>query len=214
MRVVLEILKQTRREVGNDFVIGARMNGDDFVLGGTTLKQSTVIASRLAEEGVDYISVSCGGGLKMQFLNRGNRLIVTAVIVGSGAGPVGICLMRQTFTFAEAIKKEIMRAGLQTPVITSGKIPYPALGEEILQGGKADLIGLADLLCDPEWPKKTSEGREEEIVRCIYCDHCSNCDRNFQPVVCSQWPKGSFNAPIEWTPKTLRFTSPIQGEDE
>jgi hypothetical protein len=26
--------------------------------------------------------------------------------------------------------------------------------------------------------------------------------------------KRSFNAPIEWTPKTSRFTGPIQGEDE
>jgi 2,4-dienoyl-CoA reductase-like NADH-dependent reductase (Old Yellow Enzyme family) len=114
-----------------------------------------------------------------------------------------------------AIKKEINRAGLQTPVITAGKIPYPALAEEILQEGKADLIGLARaLLCDPEWPKKAREGRELKIVQCIYCDHCSNCDRNFEPVVCIQWPKGSTNAPLDWTPTKRRMTSPIKEDDK
>jgi 2,4-dienoyl-CoA reductase-like NADH-dependent reductase (Old Yellow Enzyme family) len=116
---------------------------------------------------------------------------------------------------AEAIRKEVNYAGLQTPTITSGKIPSPALAEEILQSGSADLIGLARaLLCDPEWPKKAKEGRENEIVRCFYCDHCSNCDRNFKPVVCVQWPRGSLNAPTEWTPAAIRLSSPVNKEDE
>ena len=215
LRIVLEILKQTRREVGDDFVIGARINGDDFVLGGTTLKQSTVIARRLAEEGVDYISVSCGGKFEDAIPQPGKPLDCYSGYSGKRCWPRWYMPDATNAYLAEAIKKEVNRVGLQTPIITAGKIPYPALAEEILQGGKADLIGLARaLLCDPEWPKKTSEGREGEIVRCIYCDHCSNCDRNFEPVVCFQWPKGSFNAPVEWTPKKSQFTSPIQREDE
>jgi 2,4-dienoyl-CoA reductase-like NADH-dependent reductase (Old Yellow Enzyme family) len=115
---------------------------------------------------------------------------------------------------SEGIKKAINKAGFQTPVITAGKIPYPALGQEILDEGKADLIGMARaLLCDPEWANKAKEGREKDIVQCIYCNHCSNCDRNFKPVVCIQWPKGSLNAPSKWTPAESRFDNPIQGED-
>ncbi|MBW1765352.1 MAG: hypothetical protein JRJ23_11575, partial [Deltaproteobacteria bacterium] len=109
------------------------------------------------------------------------------------------------------IKKSINQAGLQTPVITAGKIPYPALAQEILDQGKADLIGMArSLLCDPEWPQKAKQGREDEIVRCIYCNHCSNCDRNFQPVVCIQWPKGSLNAPEKWTPAENKYVVPAK----
>jgi hypothetical protein len=31
---------------------------------------------------------------------------------------------------------------------------------------------------------------------------------------CLQWPRGSFNAPIEWTPAATRFPSPVNKEDE
>jgi 2,4-dienoyl-CoA reductase-like NADH-dependent reductase (Old Yellow Enzyme family) len=215
LRIVLEILTETRKEVGNDFVIGARINGDDFVIGGSTLKHSTVIAKRLAESGVDYISVSCGGKFEDAIPQPGKPLDCYSGYSGKRCWPRWYMPDATNVYLAEAIKKEINQAGFGTPVITSGKIPYPALAEEILQQGKADLIGLARaLICDPEWPKKAKEGREEEIVRCIYCDHCSNCDRNFQPVVCVQWPKGSFNAPLEWEPDKSRFSNPIEKEDE
>ena len=215
LRIVLELLKKTRKEVGDDFVIGARINGDDFVLGGSTLKHSTTIARRLAEEGVDYISVSCGGKFEDAIPQPGKPLDCYSGYSGKRCWPRWYMPDATNAYLAEAIKKEINRAGLQTPVITAGKIPYPALAEEILREGKADLIGLARaLLCDPEWPKKAREGREGEIVRCIYCDHCSNCDRNFEPAVCIQWPKGSFNAPLEWKPEKSRFTSPVEKEDE
>lgn len=215
MRIVLEILWKTRKEVGDDFVIGARINGDDFVIGGSTLKHSTDIARRLAEEGVDYISVSCGGKFEDAIPEPGKPLDCYSGYSGKRCWPRWYMPDGTNVYLAEAIKRAINQAGLQTPVITAGKIPYPALAEEILKEGKADLIGLARaLLCDPEWPKKAKEGRDHEIVRCIYCDHCANCDRSFKPVVCIQWPKGSFNAPLEWTPEKNRFESPIKWEDE
>jgi len=108
LRILLEILKQTRREVGDDFVIGARINGDDFVLGGTTLKQSTVIASRLAEEGVDYISVSCGGKFEDATPQPGKPLDCYSGYSGKRAGPVGICLMRRTSTLRRRSRKRLI----------------------------------------------------------------------------------------------------------
>jgi NADPH-dependent 2,4-dienoyl-CoA reductase/sulfur reductase-like enzyme len=47
------------------------------------------------------------------------------------------------------------------------------VAEEILAEGKADLIGMGRaLLADPELPRKTREGRVEEIVPCIACSNC------------------------------------------
>jgi len=214
MRMVMEILHETRKEVGDDFIIGARINGDDFVLGGSTLKHSTVIARRLAEEGVDYISVSSGGQFVDAIPQDGKPLDCYSGYSGKRCWPRWYMPDGTNVYLAEAIKKAVNQAGLQTPVITAGKIPHPALAKEILDDGKADLIGMARaLLCDPEWPNKAKDGREDEIVPCIYCNHCSNCDRNFKPVVCIQWPKGSFNAPSKWSPEDARFTSPINEED-
>ncbi|MBW1804440.1 MAG: NADH:flavin oxidoreductase, partial [Deltaproteobacteria bacterium] len=139
MRLVLEILYETRKEVGDDFTIGARINGDDFVLGGSTLKHSTVIARRLAEEGVDYISVSSGGQFVDAVLEEGKPLDCYSGYSGKRCWPRWYMPDGTNVYLAEGIKKSINRAGLQTPVITAGKIPYPALAQEILDQGKADL---------------------------------------------------------------------------
>ncbi len=214
LRIVLDILHETRKEVGDGFILGVRINGDDLVMGGSTLKHSTVVAKRLAVEGVDYISVSCGGQFVDAVPKEGKPLDCYSGYSGKRCWPRWYMPDGTNVYLAEGIKKAINRAGLQTPVITAGKIPYPALAQEILDQGKADLIGMARaLLCDPEWPNKAKAGREDEIVRCIYCNYCSDCDRNFKPVVCIQWPKGSFNAPLKWTPEESRFKNPIDNED-
>jgi len=214
LRIVLDILHETRKEVGDGFILGVRINGDDLVMGGSTLKHSTVVAKRLAVEGVDYISVSCGGQFVDAVPKEGKPLDCYSGYSGKRCWPRWYMPDGTNVYLAEGIKKAINRAGLQTPVITAGKIPYPALAQEILDQGKADLIGMARaFLCDPEWPNKAKAGREDEIVRCIYCNYCSDCDRNFKPVVCIQWPKGSFNAPLKWTPEEARFKNPIDNED-
>ena len=61
LRLAEEVIEASRKEVGDDFVLGARMNGDEFTLGGNSLEQGRQIALRLAELGLDYISVSAGG---------------------------------------------------------------------------------------------------------------------------------------------------------
>ena len=72
---------------------------------------------------------------------------------------------------AGEIKKEV-----SIPVIAIGMMT-PEAGEKALEDGKADLIAIArGLLADPEIPKKTEEGRTEDIVPCIACLRCStNC---------------------------------------
>ena len=44
-------------------------------------------------------------------------------------------------------------------------------------------------LCDPHWPMKTLEGREQEILKCVYCNKCKEADEAFQKVYCVQWKK-------------------------
>jgi 2-enoate reductase len=65
---------------------------------------------------------------------------------------------------------EMVKQAVAIPVIVSGKLGYPALAEEVLQGGKADFIALGRaLLADPEWPNKVRDGRTDEIRPCIGC---------------------------------------------
>ncbi|UCB48238.1 MAG: NADH:flavin oxidoreductase [Deltaproteobacteria bacterium] len=206
LRLVMEIYHGTREVLGNDFILGARINGDDLVLGGNTLLHSTEIAKRLCEEGIDYISVSCGGQWEDALPTR-EKEPPSAYTGYSGLR----CWPRRwdpdgaNVYLSEGIRKAIRKAGYTVPVITAGKIPMPDFAEEVLQDGRADLIGLGrPLLCDPDWGNKAMEGRGEDIVRCIYCNHCADVNDLMLLTDCIQWPKGSKNAPLPFLPKHRR----------
>lgn len=107
---------------------------------------------------------------------------------------------------AEGINKALRKAGFASPVITAGKIPMPDDAEEILSEKKTDLIGLGrPLLCDPDWVNKAVSGVTDEIVRCVYCNHCSEVNDLFQVTNCLQWPKGAVNAPKPSWPKVKKL---------
>jgi 2-enoate reductase len=62
------------------------------------------------------------------------------------------------------------KKAVKIPIISSGKLGYPELAEQVLEDGKTDFIGLGRyLLADPEWPNKVKEGRVEDIKPCIGC---------------------------------------------
>jgi hypothetical protein len=97
---------------------------------------------------------------------------------------------------AAGIKSFINEHGYRVPVVTVGKISDPDDAEQLLQQGKADIVGMArQLLADPDWPKKVREGRRDDIVRCIYCNVCKTLDENFKEVTCFLWPKHARQAP-------------------
>ena len=59
------------------------------------------------------------------------------------------------------------------PVLLVGRITNPEIAEEILAAGEADAILLArQLFADAEWAKKATEGRAEDIRRCVAANYC------------------------------------------
>ncbi len=71
--------------------------------------------------------------------------------------------------YAAEIKKHVRKS----KVATVGALSDPAMLEEIIATGKADIVELArGLICDPDLPNKAREGRDEEIVTCIRCFTC------------------------------------------
>src|SRR5437764_7080264 len=62
MRFAFEVLAEIRRQVGRDFVVGARISGDEFTAGGLSALDMAEIARRLAASGlVDFLSIIGGG---------------------------------------------------------------------------------------------------------------------------------------------------------
>jgi NADPH-dependent glutamate synthase beta subunit-like oxidoreductase/2,4-dienoyl-CoA reductase-like NADH-dependent reductase (Old Yellow Enzyme family) len=200
VKLPTEVVIATRESVGDDFPIGIRMNGEEFIKEGNTQLQSTRIARRLAHLGIGYISVSAGE----KFEDAGTPPPNTPPFAGTGYSgyrmsprwwhPDGV----QVY-LAEAMRNAVREAGYDLPIVTAGKIRTPELGEEILEKGRADIIGMARaLLADPDWPIKSKEGRADEIVKCAACGYCSEADERYEPVTCIEWPKGALNAPSPW----------------
>ena len=195
-RLSCEIITRCRERVGPDFPIGVRFDGEECIRRGYTIIDSREFALKFARLGVDYISISAGGKFEDAIPREGKPLYPYTGYSGDRCMPGDWYPDAANLYMAEAIKRYINDRGYFTPVITTGKIGNPRLAEEILQAGKADLIGMArPLLADPDLPKKIKEGREDEIRYCIYCNVCKALDENFRQVVCYLWPKGSLQAP-------------------
>jgi 2,4-dienoyl-CoA reductase-like NADH-dependent reductase (Old Yellow Enzyme family) len=117
LRLAEEVVEASRKAVGDDFVLGARMNGDEFTAGGNTLKQSKPIAMRLAELGLDYISVSAGG----KFEDAVPKDPYTGYS-GSRTMPPKWMPEKVNVYLAADIKNTLNKDGFSPTVITAGRI--------------------------------------------------------------------------------------------
>ncbi|MBR2811937.1 MAG: FAD-dependent oxidoreductase [Solobacterium sp.] len=150
-RFAIEVLKAVREAVGPFFPIEFRMSGSEFVEGGYGLDEGVRIA-QMIEPYADIIHVSAGTYQKTFGITH------PSMFTDHG---------RNVFLAAE-IKKHVSR-----PVATIGGINDPAMMEEIIASGKADIIYMGRaLLADPFLPDKVMANREEDIVRCLRCFTC------------------------------------------
>ena len=198
LRLAEEVVEATRKAVGEDFIVGARINGDEFTIGGNTMAHSKPIALRLAELGLDYISVSAGGRFEDAVAREGEALDPYTGYSGHRSMPPLWMEKKVNVYLAAAIKEHLNQAGFKTPVITAGRIPDAETANKILENGEADLVGIArPILCDPYWPLKYKENREKDILKCIYCNECREAEGAFEAVVCARWKKkdGSIQPP-------------------
>ena len=88
--------------------------------------------------------------------------------------PMGV----QPYCFFADIAGTVKEA-VSIPVSAVGRIIDPAMAEDILQSGKADIIGVGRaLLADPDWANKATMGKACDIRRCISCNR--GCTDNVQ----------------------------------
>jgi 2,4-dienoyl-CoA reductase-like NADH-dependent reductase (Old Yellow Enzyme family) len=152
-RLVLDVLRAIRAEVGPDFALGIRTSGSRLIRGFDDTDDCVAFCRLVAESGlIDFISVMHGSyydhlpfGPSMR-LPRGNTLPMAARI----------------------------RAATGLPVIAANRLDDPAFADQAIAAGATDLIGIArGLLADPAWIRKVREGRIDDIRPCIACNHCN-----------------------------------------
>lgn len=207
LRLMTEVILRVREKVGRDFPVGIRFDGEECVKNGYTTVDSREIALRMAELGVDYLSISAGGKFEDAVHKPGEPLYPYTGYSGDRCMPGASYPDGANVYIADSIKQYINSKGHSTPVITTGKIVHSDLAENILQEGRADLIGMARaLLADPDLPRKVRDGREDTVVKCVYGNICKNLDENFKKVVCVLWTKGELQAPLSYDAEPPRWS--------
>ena len=147
-RVQVRTVEAIRAAVGGDFAILYRFSASDFVSGGVDLALTVPFAQALEAAGTDCMDVSAGTSDSTSLTNHPDA-----------RQPVG--------TFADLAGA--IRQAVRVPVIAVGKIATRGVAEDVLQAGKADLVALGrPLIADPDWPLKLTEGRDDEVVRCLW----------------------------------------------
>ncbi len=147
MRFGLDVVRGVRQAVGRDFPLLVRLNGNEFMKGGTSRAELQEYAVRLTEEGVDALCVNVG------WHEAEVPQIVTEV-------PRGV------FAYlARGIKERV-----NVPVIASHRINDPAVAREMIANGLCDMVAMGRaLIADPQLPEKARTGRDKDIVHCVAC---------------------------------------------
>ena len=196
LRLPLRVLRRVRELVGEDFAVGLRFVGEEFVRKGYTVVDAAPIAVELARANADWISLSAGGKFEDARVIPNEPLYPYTGYSGDRCMPGAAYPDGANLSIPEYVRGALRSVGLRTPVVAAGKIGTHALAEQIVARGQGDLVGMARaLLADPDLPNKWKNGVEDTVVRCIYGNVCKALDESFLRVDCTLWPKKLGRAP-------------------
>ncbi len=169
MRLLNEVVMLARKTVGDEMVVGIRINGSDLVDASLSNDDYVEVARNIeALASVDYLSISAG-------TSRDNHMIVPPMDT-----PEGLYV-----DYAANI-----RAAVTLPVMAVGRLKNPELAEEVIATGKADVVAQARaLIADPFWVQKLEEKSPNQIRPCIGCNQgCFGYLYTNRPITCAVNP--------------------------
>jgi 2,4-dienoyl-CoA reductase (NADPH2) len=180
-RFSLEILNACRERVGDDFVIGVKLNGAEYgVPEGTTSEECQEFAKMLEAAGADYFNIVADG-----YGAYGRVAIAEQLSYPEPPKPIIKELAHIDFKqgmnvhLAANVKKVV-----SVPVIAVGKLDA-SLGEKFITEGKCDAVAIGRrLFADPQYPIKAFEGRDDEVRPCTSCITCETRMVEYDGVRC------------------------------
>ncbi len=201
VRLPLEVFREVRKRVGDDYVVGARFLADEVIAGGSRVEDSIYYAKQFAAAGFDFLSLSKGGKFEDAQQPKVGQAVYPytgqsgyecmPTVLSDAVGPFG-----RSVPLVAAIKSAVNSAGFSTPVVATGGIATFEQAEEILCNGHADIVGMArQALADPDWFVKVKLGRGDEVRRCTYTNYCEALDQAHRPVTCKLWDRVDLDEP-------------------
>jgi len=195
VRLPIEVYREVRKRVGDDYVVGVRFLADEVIAGGSRIEDAAFYAVEFARAGFDFLSLSKGGKFEDAQQPKVGQAVYPytgqsgyecmPTVLSDEAGPFG-----RTVPLVEVIKQKVTTAGFTTPIVATGGISTFEQAEAILRNNQADIVGMArQALADPDWFVKVKIGRGNEVRRCTYTNYCEALDQAHRPVTCKLWDR-------------------------
>ena len=155
MRFGLEVLEAVRQAIGEDYIVGIRMSGDEMLQGGLNQDDCIAIAEVYAGSGlIDFISVVGAQPIDTVSIAR----IWPTMWVPTGA----------YLPLAAAIK-----AVSDVPIFHATRITDAATAVYAVREGLVDMVGMTRaFIADPHHVKKLENGEQRHIRPCIGVGYC------------------------------------------
>jgi 2,4-dienoyl-CoA reductase (NADPH2) len=162
LRFPVEVVRRVRAALGRDAILVFRLSMLDLVEDGSTWGEVVTLAQAVEAAGASLINTGIGW--------HEARIPTIATMVP-----------RAAFTWVT----RRLRGAVKLPLITTNRINDPAVAEEVLARGDADLVSMArPFLADADLVAKAAAGRAAEIDTCIGCNQAC-LDAIFSGDVCS-----------------------------
>jgi 2,4-dienoyl-CoA reductase-like NADH-dependent reductase (Old Yellow Enzyme family)/thioredoxin reductase len=155
MRFGYDVFQEIRKRVGDDFIFGIRIAGDEFIKGGLSETECLKIITQYANSGlIDYVNVYQGSGDNFRSL----QTMLPDMSYDSGA----------FLYLASAVKAEV-----DIPVFHASAVRDVATAARAVGEGHVDMIAMTRAhIADPHLVRKLMEGREDEIRQCVGANYC------------------------------------------
>lgn len=148
MRFAVEIVRAVREATGPEFILIYRLSMLDLVEDGSSWQEIEQLAVAIEQAGATLINTGIGW--------HEARIPTIATMVP-----------RAGFSW---VTRKLM-GKVKIPLITTNRINDPAVAEQVLADGCADMVSMArPFLADAAFVQKAAEGRADEINTCIGCN--------------------------------------------
>jgi 2,4-dienoyl-CoA reductase (NADPH2) len=177
----IEIVKEARKAVGENFIIIYRLSMIDLIEDGSSWEEVVQLAKAIEAAGATIINTGIGW--------HEARIPTIATQVPRAA-------------FSWVTKK--LKSEINIPLCTSNRINDPQVAEDILSEGHADMVSMArPFLADAYFVSKAAAGKADEINTCIACNQAC-LDHTFSNKIasCLVNPRACFETDLKYLPTT------------
>ncbi|GEP83640.1 putative NADH oxidase-related oxidoreductase protein [Staphylococcus piscifermentans] len=176
MRFLMEVYREMRRQVGDDFPIGIKLNSADFQRGGFTEEESMQVLKTIDEAGIDLIEIS-GGNYENPVIFKG--------------GDVRESSKKREAYFLDYADKA--RQIVKAPIVVTGGFRTAKGMEDALESGSVDMVGIAKpFAIYPDLPNQILNGTYEKLESPHITTGVKALDKKLSSILVLSWYEKQF----------------------